>query len=109
MIVPDQIVCNRRRGSLDYDAASLRGRSRTAEIRFAVLQRESIENGDATLSRSKADYRIGVPRINNRDITPAFTGNGNGLPFKVDMFKIGSGRHQHCITVFRGIYGRLDG
>src|SRR5262245_59260755 len=109
MIVRDHIVCDRRRGSLDHDAASVRGGSLTTEISSAVLQRESIENGFASLSRSKADYRIGVTRINNRALRLAFTGNGNGLPSKVDMFMIGSWRHQHRITDGRDIDGRLDG
>src|SRR5262245_45495504 len=108
MIVRDYIVCDRRRGSLDEDAASV-SESLIIDSPSAVLQRESIENGVALLSRNKYDYRIGVPRINGRDVRPVFTGDGNGLPFKVDMFTIGSVRHQHLITVVRGIDGRLDG
>src|SRR5215813_3348973 len=101
MIVLDHIVCDPRRGSLGRDAASLS--HKRPRIRATELQRESIESGVASLSRSKADYRISVPRINNRVLRPAFTGNGNGLPSKVDIFKIGSGRHQHLITVGRVI------
>src|SRR5215475_16029079 len=93
---------------MDRDSASLTV-SLTIEIRSAVLQRESIDNRVASLSRIKADYRIGVSPINNRDLRPAFTPDSNGLPSKVDIFEIGSGRDQHRIAVVRDIDGRLNG
>src|SRR5262249_38122778 len=106
-IVPDHIVCNRRRGTPDHDAASFNGAIYTHS---AVLQRESIESGATSFSRNKSDYRSeDVPSITNLDLRPPFTGNGNGLPSKVDIFNIGSGRDQHSIAAGRDIDGRPDG
>src|SRR5262245_15834440 len=103
MIVRDHIVCDRRRGFPNHDTASV-SESLIIDTPSAVLQRETIDRGAASFSRNKADYRIGVPPINNRDFRPEFTPDGNAFPFEVDMFRIGSGRDQHRIAVARGIY-----
>jgi hypothetical protein len=106
---------SRRRIACDYitdncGGSALNGdsSSRLWGLRAAILQSKSFEDRSGTLSGCERGNRVILVPINDRDFRPLLAPNRNGLAEKIDIFDIGSPRHEDRVAIIGPIDGLLN-